>query len=128
MSKEQKPLSDVWLELQLVTMGTDLSEGDRKRLEGALEALKAHVHSNQEKQRRIILQWFLARIGPRLFSNHSNQLLVELANLMSTIWTGMPQFKNPQEVQAWLQKDAAPPLEDDEVDDSLQDVLDRRAL
>ncbi|MCW8884922.1 MAG: hypothetical protein OQK12_06660 [Motiliproteus sp.] len=113
MSEEQKPLSDIWLELQLITMATDLSEDDRERLERTLESLKSHVNHNQEKQRKVILRWFTARLGSRLFTNHYKQLLLELANLMSTIWTGGPQFRTSEEVLTWLQE-TPPESETDE--------------
>ena len=118
MSDDQKPLSDIWLELQLITMATDLSAEDRERLEKTLESLKGHVNHNQEKQRKVILRWFTARLGSRLFTSHYKQLLLELANLMSTIWTGSPQFRTSDEVLDWLQEeplaaDATPSAEDD---------------
>ena len=105
MSDDQKPLSDIWLELQLITMATDLSSEDRERLERTLESLKGHVNHNQEKQRKVILRWFTARLGSRLFTNHYKQLLLELANLMATIWTGSPQFRTSDEVLNWLQEE-----------------------
>lgn len=118
MLNEPKSLSDIWLELQLVTMAEDWPGEDKERLEQALEQLKDQVSSNQETQRKVILRWFTARIGPRLFTNHYSQLLLELANLMSTVWAGSPQFKSSQEVLEWLQEDPTLPqqktLSDDE--------------
>ncbi len=117
MSDDLKPLSDIWLELQLITMATDLSEEDRERLERTLESLKGHVNHNQEKQRKVILRWFTARLGSRLFTNHYKQLLLELANLMSTIWTGSPQFRTSDEVLTWLQETPPDDKEASNVDD-----------
>lgn len=105
MSEEQKSLSDIWLELQLVTMAADIPDEDRERLDNALESLKEHVTHDQEKQRKIILRWFTARLGSRLFTNHYKQLLLELANLMATVWTGSPQFRTADEVLIWLQEE-----------------------
>lgn len=107
MSNEPKSLSDIWLELQLVTMAADWADEDKERLEKAMEELKDHVGSNQETQRKVILRWFTARLGTRLFTNHYSQLLLELANLMATIWTGSPQFKSADEVLDWIQEDAS---------------------
>ncbi len=117
MSDDLKPLSDIWLELQLITMATDLSQEDRERLERTLESLKGHVNHNQEKQRKVILRWFTARLGSRLFTNHYKQLLLELANLMSTIWTGSPQFRTSDEVLTWLQETPPDDKEASNVDD-----------
>lgn len=119
MDNDEKSLSDIWLELQLVTMAADLSGEDKERLEKALDTLKEHAHSNQENQRKVILRWFTARLGTRLFTNHYRQLLLELANLMSTIWTGSPQFKSSEEVLTWLQEDATL-LHDSNQDDDLR--------
>ena len=104
MDKELKSLSDVWLELQLVTMSAELAPADRKRLEKLLEHLKAHVNHNQESERKMVLRWFTSRLGNRLFSNHYRQLLLELANLMSSIWVGSPKFRTSDEVLNWLQE------------------------
>ncbi len=104
MDKELNSLSDVWLELQLVTMSTDLSSDDRRRLEGVLDHLKEHVNHNQEKERKMVLRWFTSRLGNRLFSNHYRQLLLELANLMSSVWVGTPKFQTSDEVLHWLQE------------------------
>ncbi len=120
MSEEQKPLSDIWLELQLITMATDLSTEDRERLERTLEALKDHVNHNQEKQRKVILRWFTSRLGSRLFTNHYKQLLLELANLMATIWTGSPQFRTSEEVLNWLQEESVLDEQKEEDDDVQQ--------
>lgn len=105
MDKEPKSLSDIWLELQLVTMAAEWTDEDKERLEQALEELKDHVSSNQDAQRKVILRWFTSRLGSRLFTNHYRQLLLELANLMATIWTGSPQFKTSEEVLNWIQED-----------------------
>ncbi|MEH6471444.1 MAG: hypothetical protein V7752_09340 [Halopseudomonas sp.] len=104
MDKELKSLSDVWLELQLVTMSADVSSEDRRRLEALLEHLKEHVNHNQEKERKMVLRWFTSRLGNRLFSNHYRQLLLELANLMSSIWAGAPKYHTSDEVLHWLQE------------------------
>ncbi|MEH6650073.1 MAG: hypothetical protein V7707_08635 [Motiliproteus sp.] len=106
MEKDLKSIADVWLELQLVTMSADLSVEDRERLEGLLEHLKGHVNHNQEKERKMVLRWFTSRLGNRLFSNHYRQLLLELANLMSSIWVGSPKFQTSDEVLYWLQETA----------------------
>ncbi len=108
MDKDLKSLSDVWLELQLVTMSADLSPDDRQRLEQLLEHLKEHVNHNQENERKMILRWFTSRLGNRLFSNHYRQLLLELANLMSSIWVGSPNFRSSEEVLNWLQETSVP--------------------
>ncbi len=123
MSEEQKSLSDIWLELQLVTMAADLPDEDRERLDNALESLKEHVTHDQEKQRKIILRWFTARLGSRLFTNHYKQLLLELANLMATVWTGSPQFRTADEVLMWLQEDNA----DTNAQASLEDINKQQA-
>lgn len=115
MQDELKPLADVWIELQLVTMDADLSDGDRKRLETLLESLKGHVNHNQEKERKVILKWFTTRLGGRLFTNHYKQLLLELANLMSTVWTGAPRFHTADEVLNWINDEAVVVEEDDEM-------------
>ncbi|MEH6822552.1 MAG: hypothetical protein V7629_01420 [Motiliproteus sp.] len=104
MDKELKPLSDVWLELQLVMMSADVSLDDRRRLEKLLEHLKEHVNHNQDKERKMVLRWFASRLSSRLFSNHYRQLLLELANLMSSIWVGSPKFRTSEEVLSWLQE------------------------
>jgi hypothetical protein len=104
MDKQLKSLSDVWLELQLVTMSADLSPDDRRRLESLLDHLKNHVNNNQHKERKMVLRWFTSRLGNRLFSNHYRQLLLELANLMSSIWVGSPKFQTSDEVLFWLQE------------------------
>ena len=54
MDKELRPLSDLWLELQLVSMSADLSTDDQRRLEKLLEHLKEHVNHNQEGNTWII--------------------------------------------------------------------------
>lgn len=102
MANNIKPLADIWLELQIVTMDADLSDQDRRRLEKLLDALKEHVGSNQERERRVLLKWFSARLGPRLFSNHYRQLVMEFGNLMATLWTGSPSFHTPEEVLSWM--------------------------
>lgn len=102
MAQSIKPLADIWLELQIVTMDAELSPKDRERLERLLDALKEHVSSNQERERRVLLKWFSARLGPRLFSNHYRQLVLEFGNLMSTLWTGKPAFHTADEVLAWM--------------------------
>jgi len=102
MAHNPKPLADIWLELQIVTMNTDLSKEDRQRLEMLLDSLKEHVNCNQERERRVLLKWFSARLGPRLFSNHYRQLVMEFGNLMSTLWTGSPSFHTPEDVLAWM--------------------------
>lgn len=104
MGEELKSLSDVWLELQLVTMSADLSTEDRCRLEDLLNHLKEHVNHNEEKERKMVLRWFTSRLGQRLFSSHYRQLLLELANLMSSIWVGSPKFQTSDEVLHWLQE------------------------
>lgn len=104
MDKELKQLSDIWLELQLVTMSADVSLEDRRRLEKLLEHLKEHVNHNQEDERRMVLRWFTSRLSNRLFSNHYRQLQLELANLMSSIWVGAPKFRTSEEVLLWLQE------------------------
>ena len=104
MDKELKPLSDVWLELQLLTMSAEVSPDDRKRLETLLDHLKEHVNYNQDKERKMILRWFTSRLSSRLFSNHYRQLSLELANLMSSIWVGFAKFRNSDEVLLWLQE------------------------
>lgn len=104
MDKALKPLSDVWLELQLVTMSADVSPDDRRRLEKLLEQLKAHATHNQDKERKMVLRWFTSRLSNRLFSNHYRMLLLELANLMSSIWVGSPKFGTSEEVLLWLQE------------------------
>lgn len=109
MQNEPKSLSDIWLELHLVTMEADWQGEDKERLEAALEQLKDNVSNNQEMQRKVILRWFTARIGPRLFTNHYSQLLLEMANLMATVWTGSPQFKSADEVLEWIQEDPTLP-------------------
>ena len=107
MHQELKPLGDIWIELQLVTMDADLAESDRQRLESLLESLKDHINHYQEPERKVILKWFTTRLGHRLFTNHYQQLLLELANLMSTVWTGAPRFHNAEEVQAWINDEEA---------------------
>ena len=119
MNDDQKPLADIWLELQLITMATDLSVEDRERLERTLESLKGHVSHNQENQRKVILRWFTARLGSRLFTSHYKQLLLELANLMATIWTGTPQFKSSDEVLNWLQEEPVTANQQDKSEDDL---------
>ncbi|OMH32809.1 hypothetical protein [Motiliproteus sp. MSK22-1] len=119
MNDDQKPLADIWLELQLITMATDLSVEDRERLEKTLESLKGHVSHNQENQRKVILRWFTARLGSRLFTSHYKQLLLELANLMATIWTGTPQFKSSDEVLNWLQEEPVDATQQDKSDDDI---------
>ncbi len=104
MSKELKPLSDVWLDLQLVTMSADVSADDRRRLEKLLDDLKQHANHNQDKERKMVLRWFTSRLSHRLFSNHYHQLLLELANLMSSTWSGSPRFRSSEEVLLWLQE------------------------
>ncbi|MFT6915952.1 MAG: hypothetical protein ACJAWL_002269 [Motiliproteus sp.] len=104
MDKELKPLSDVWLELQLVTMSADVSPDDRRRLEKLLDQLKEHANHNQDKERKMVLRWFASRLSNRLFSNHYRMLLLELANLMSSIWVGSPAFRTSEEVLLWLQE------------------------
>ncbi len=119
MNKELKSLSDVWLELQLVAMSTDLAPDVRYRLEVLLDHLKGHVNHNQEKERKIVLRWFTSRLGKRLFSNHYRQLLLELANLMSSIWAGSPKFRASDEVLQWLQE-SAPSAEVESFDNNLK--------
>tara|TARA_R110002094_G_scaffold67536_4_gene76855 strand:- start:39 stop:413 length:375 start_codon:yes stop_codon:yes gene_type:complete len=104
MDKELRPLSDLWLELQLVSMSADLSTDDQRRLEKLLEHLKEHVNHNQEIEQKMVLRWFTSRLSSRLFSNHYRQLLLELANLMSSIWAGSPKFCTSDEVLSWLQE------------------------
>lgn len=112
MGKELKPLSDVWLELQLVTMSADVSPDDRRRLEKLLDQLKEHANHNQDKERKMVLRWFTSRLSNRLFSNHYRQLLLELANLMSSIWVGSPKFRTSEEVLLWLQESPSSTVED----------------
>lgn len=107
MSEEKKNLSDIWMELQLFTMAADLTDEDRDRLKETAESLKAHVSNDQEQQRKVIIRWFISRLGNRLFTNHYKQLLLELANLMSTVWMGSPQFRSAEDVLAWVQEDAS---------------------
>jgi len=119
MAHNPKPLADIWLELQIVTMDADLSDADRRRLELLLDSLKEHVSSNQERERRVLLKWFSARLGPRLFSNHYRQLVMEFGNLMSTLWTGSPSFHTPEEVLAWMNDELT--LEENVDDPMLQE-------
>ncbi|WP_207062116.1 hypothetical protein [Motiliproteus sp. SC1-56] len=107
MKDELKPLGDIWIELQLVTMDAELSEADRERLESLLESLKGHINYSHEPERKMILKWFTTRLGNRLFSNHYKQLLLELANLMATFWTGAPRFHTSDEVLAWINDEHA---------------------
>ncbi len=123
MSNEPKSLSDIWLELQLVTMAADWPSEDKERLEQALEQLKDQVSSNQETQRKVLLRWFTARLGSRLFTNHYRQLILELANLMATIWTGSPQFKSTDEVLDWIQEDPSLLQDQNEDKDAANDDL-----
>lgn len=105
MAKKFKALADIWLELQIVTMDAELSSKDREKLESLLDALKEHVNSHQERERRVLLKWFSARLGPRLFTNHYRQLVMEFGNLMATLWTGSPDFHTPEEVIAWMNEE-----------------------
>ncbi|WP_210394935.1 hypothetical protein [Motiliproteus sediminis] len=115
MTQSIKPLADIWLELQIVTMDAELSTKDRERLELLLDSLKEHVSTNQERERRVLLKWFSARLGPRLFSNHYRQLVLEFGNLMSTLWTGKPAFHTSDEVLAWMNDELSGMGEDDGV-------------
>ncbi|MFT5721096.1 MAG: hypothetical protein ACI9W6_001409 [Motiliproteus sp.] len=118
MDKELKPLSDVWLELQLVTMSADVSPEDRRRLERLLDQLKEHTNYDQEKERKMVLRWFTSRLSNRLFSNHYRMLLLEVANLMSSIWVGSPTFRSSEEVLLWLQESpSAAVVEDSDASD-----------
>jgi hypothetical protein len=115
MSDEPKSLSDIWLDLQSLVMENGRSKEEKETVQLALDALQTHIHHDQEKERKIILRWFTARLSNRLFSSHYEQLLLELANLMSTTWVGKPEFTSLDEVLAWLDgtslQQATPPVQ-----------------
>ena len=105
MSDDDESLSDIWLELELITLSAEFSDDERVRLVRNLSQLKYHVDNNQVDQRKVILRWFRARLSSRLYQDHYRKLLLELSGLLASLWSNDQRFNTADEVMNWLDGD-----------------------